>query len=308
MLWNAVELWATSDPKPIVIWRSPNNYCMAFPIIGFSEDYFKNGIWQNDLMRLDIEVIDAHRREASSNFPFSLCGCVDGGLEFLPSKLKLTCLRGFRLERAVLGIAASVSGNVLSCYCSVAALKVCRNCAESKKRHVCSSWCQWNSAFSPQCSTGAGDTSQFLRWCIAWGQTRPQWRRSISHLSLVILRQGWNDRCCFCLKVKGSEVDLDEPPFWPYLSCLTLWFGFLNSPRVILTISPTKSSLPLPPLKHPLHLRLYNEKDMDMCSLLQATSLGGLIRLKRWRLAAFRWSVFAAEFFNARSWAFALPH
>ena len=179
---------------------------------------------------------------------------------------------------------------------------------KSKKRHVCSSWCQWNSAFSPQCSTGAGDTSQFLRWCIAWGQTRPQWRRSISHLSLVILRQGWNDRCCFCLKVKGSEVDLDEPPFWPYLSCLTLWFGFLNSPRVILTISPTKSSLPLPPLKHPLHLRLYNEKDMDMCSLLQATSLGGLIRLKWWRLAAFRWSVFAAEFFNARSWAFALPH
>lgn len=135
-------------------------------------------------------------RQVSSNFPLSLlCGC-DGGLEFLPSKLKLTCLRGFRLERAVLGIAASVSGNVLSCYCSVAALKVCRNCAESKKRHVCSSWCQWNSAFSPQCSTGAGDTSQFLRWCIAWGQTRPQWRRSISHLSLVILRQGWNDRCC----------------------------------------------------------------------------------------------------------------
>lgn len=284
-------LWFGAPRQIITVW--------LFPIIGFSEDYFKNGIWQNDLMRLDIEVIDAHRREASIiKFPSFPGGCVDGGLEFLPSKLKLTCLRGFRLERAVLGIAASVSGNVLSCYCSVAALKVCRNCAESKKRHVCSSWCQWNSAFSPQCSTGAGDTSQFLRWCIAWGQTRPQWRRSISHLSLVILRQGWNDRCCFCLKVKVQKSTL-----WP---CGVL--GFLNSPRVILTISPTKSSLPLPPLKHPLHLRLYNEKDMDMCSLLQATSLGGLIRLKRWRLAAFRWSVFAAEFFNARSWAFALPH
>ena len=32
--------------------------------IWYLQDYFKNGIWQNDLMRLDIEVIDAHRREA----------------------------------------------------------------------------------------------------------------------------------------------------------------------------------------------------------------------------------------------------
>lgn len=165
-------------------------------------------------------------RQVSSIFPTTtlLCGCVVGGLEFLPSKLKLTCLRGFRLERAVLGIAASVSGNVLSCYCSVAALKVCRNCAESKKRHVCSSWCQWNSAFSPQCSTGAGDTSQFLRWCIAWGQTRPQWRRSISHHSLVILRQGWNDRCCFCLKVKVQKSTLMNRLFFLFfLFDLVIW-------------------------------------------------------------------------------------
>lgn len=30
------------------------------------QDYYKNGIWQNDLMRLDIEVIDAHRKEAGA--------------------------------------------------------------------------------------------------------------------------------------------------------------------------------------------------------------------------------------------------
>eukprot|EP00440_Ansanella_granifera_P007436 gb/GFBE01008051.1/.p1 GENE.gb/GFBE01008051.1/~~gb/GFBE01008051.1/.p1 ORF type:complete len:279 (+),score=67.01 gb/GFBE01008051.1/:1-837(+) len=30
------------------------------------EDYYKNGVWQNDLMRLDIEVIDAHRKEAGA--------------------------------------------------------------------------------------------------------------------------------------------------------------------------------------------------------------------------------------------------
>eukprot|EP00434_Breviolum_minutum_P011821 symbB.v1.2.010430.t1/scaffold655.1/size176010/17 len=38
------------------------------PSLSF-EDYFKNGIWQNDLMRLDIEVIDAHRREAGAPDP-----------------------------------------------------------------------------------------------------------------------------------------------------------------------------------------------------------------------------------------------
>lgn len=38
------------------------------PSLSF-EDYFKNGVWQNDLMRLDIEVIDAHRREAGAPDP-----------------------------------------------------------------------------------------------------------------------------------------------------------------------------------------------------------------------------------------------
>lgn len=38
------------------------------PSLSF-EDYFKNGIWQNDLMRLDIEVIDAHRKEAGAPDP-----------------------------------------------------------------------------------------------------------------------------------------------------------------------------------------------------------------------------------------------
>lgn len=35
------------------------------PLVEF-QDYYKNGIWQNDLMRLDIEVIDAHRKEAGA--------------------------------------------------------------------------------------------------------------------------------------------------------------------------------------------------------------------------------------------------
>ena len=94
-------------------------------------------------------------RQVSSNFPLSLlCRCVGGSgpglLEFLHSKpLKLTCLRGFRLERAVLGIAASVSGNVLSCYCSVVALKVSvKTVQKSNKRHVCSFLCQRNSPLS----------------------------------------------------------------------------------------------------------------------------------------------------------------
>ncbi|CAJ1359705.1 unnamed protein product [Effrenium voratum] len=38
------------------------------PTLSF-EDYFKNGVWQNDMMRLDIEVIDAHRREAGAPDP-----------------------------------------------------------------------------------------------------------------------------------------------------------------------------------------------------------------------------------------------
>mmetsp|Transcript_51902 Transcript_51902/g.116375 ORF Transcript_51902/g.116375 Transcript_51902/m.116375 type:complete len:269 (-) Transcript_51902:60-866(-) len=38
------------------------------PSLSF-EDYFKNGIWQNDMMRLDIEVIDAHRKEAGAPAP-----------------------------------------------------------------------------------------------------------------------------------------------------------------------------------------------------------------------------------------------
>ena len=38
------------------------------------QDYFKNGVWQNDLMRLDIEVIDAHRREAVRTCPVGSSG------------------------------------------------------------------------------------------------------------------------------------------------------------------------------------------------------------------------------------------
>eukprot|EP00930_Biecheleria_cincta_P054023 TRINITY_DN3989_c0_g2_i1.p1 TRINITY_DN3989_c0_g2~~TRINITY_DN3989_c0_g2_i1.p1 ORF type:complete len:329 (+),score=95.19 TRINITY_DN3989_c0_g2_i1:110-1096(+) len=35
------------------------------PLVEY-QDYYKNGVWQNDLMRLDIEVIDAHRKEAGA--------------------------------------------------------------------------------------------------------------------------------------------------------------------------------------------------------------------------------------------------
>jgi len=30
------------------------------------EDYYKNGMWQNDLLKLDIEIVDAHRQEAGA--------------------------------------------------------------------------------------------------------------------------------------------------------------------------------------------------------------------------------------------------
>jgi hypothetical protein len=36
------------------------------------EDYYKNGVWQNDLMKMDIEIIDAHRKEAGAPDPIPI--------------------------------------------------------------------------------------------------------------------------------------------------------------------------------------------------------------------------------------------
>lgn len=35
----------------------------------FLEDYYKNGVWQNDLMRLDIQILAAHKMEAGAPDP-----------------------------------------------------------------------------------------------------------------------------------------------------------------------------------------------------------------------------------------------
>eukprot|EP00933_Yihiella_yeosuensis_P017180 TRINITY_DN14426_c0_g1_i1.p1 TRINITY_DN14426_c0_g1~~TRINITY_DN14426_c0_g1_i1.p1 ORF type:complete len:240 (-),score=54.61 TRINITY_DN14426_c0_g1_i1:105-824(-) len=38
----------------------------------YAEDYYKNGVWQNEQMLMDIQIVDAHRKEAGAPEPMTL--------------------------------------------------------------------------------------------------------------------------------------------------------------------------------------------------------------------------------------------